>query len=74
MIKEVSRILEQFRCCFSRKAAFDWFVVVVFGFMVRLDHHGVTSFVRWLSIKPRLYTCLLSEDHHASLVAHCFVQ
>jgi len=60
MIKEVSWILERFRPCFSRKAAFDWFVVVVFGFMVRLDHHGVTSFVRWLSIEPRLYTSLLS--------------
>jgi hypothetical protein len=60
MINEVSRILEQFRSCFRRKAAFDWFVVVVFGFMVRLDHHGVSSFVRWLSIKPRLYTSLLS--------------
>ena len=60
MINEINRILIQFRPCFSRKAAFDWFVVVIFGFMVRLDHHGVSSFVRWLCIKPRLYTALLS--------------
>jgi hypothetical protein len=33
---------------------------VIFGFMVRLDHRGVSSFVRWLHIKPRLYTTLLS--------------
>jgi len=60
MINEISRILVQFRPCFNRRAAFDWFVVVIFGFMVRLDHHGVSSFVRWLCIKPRLYTALLS--------------
>ena len=60
MINEINRILIQFRPCFSRKAAFDWFVVVIFGFMVRLDHHGVSSFVRWLCIKPWLYTTLLS--------------
>lgn len=60
MINEISRILIQFRSCFSREAAFNWFVVVIFGFMVRLDHHGVSSFVRWLCIKPRLYTALLS--------------
>jgi len=59
MINELSHILEQFRSCFSRKAAFEWFVAVVFGFMIRLDHYGVSSFVRWLSIKPRLYTSLL---------------
>jgi hypothetical protein len=60
MINEISRILEKFRHCFSRTASFDWFVFVIFGFIVRLDHHGVSSFVRWLSIKPRLYTALLS--------------
>jgi hypothetical protein len=60
MINEISRIVEQFRSCFSRSAAFNWFVVVIFGFMVRLDHHGVSSFVRWLCITPRLYTSLLS--------------
>lgn len=60
MINEISRILVQFRSCFSRRAAFNWFVVVVFGFMVRIDHHGASSFVRWLCIKPRLYTALLS--------------
>jgi len=60
MINEINQILIQFRSCFSRRAAFDWFVVVIFGFMVRLDHHGVSSFVRWLCIEPRLYTALLS--------------
>jgi len=60
MINEISRILLEFRSCFRRKAAFNWFVIIVVGFIVRLDHYGVSSFVRWLYIKPSLYTSLLS--------------
>jgi hypothetical protein len=52
--------LTKFRPCFRRKAAFDWFVIVIVGFIVRVDHYGVSSFVRWLCIKPSLYTALLS--------------
>jgi hypothetical protein len=60
MISEISRILLKFRGCFSRQAAFDWFVIVIIGFIVRIDHYGVSSFVRWLCIKPSRYTSLLS--------------
>jgi len=60
MISEISRILLKFRACFSRQAAFDWFVVVIFGFIVRIDHYGVSSFVRCLGIKPSRYTSLLA--------------
>jgi hypothetical protein len=60
MIKEISLILMQFSDCFSRTAAFHWFVIVIMGFIVRLDHHGVTSTIRWLGLKPSLYTALLS--------------
>lgn len=60
MIKEISLILLQFRDCFSRGAAFNWFVIVIMGFIVRVDHHGVTSLIRWLGLKPSLYTALLS--------------
>lgn len=60
MITAVSRILVEFRSCFSREASFRWFVVVITGFLVRLDRHGVTSFIRWLDLRPELYTALLS--------------
>jgi len=60
MIREISRILAAFRPCFARKASFNWFVVVVFGFIVRIDTCGVSSFVRWLGIEPSAYTTLLS--------------
>jgi hypothetical protein len=60
MINEISLILLKFRTCFSREAAFNWFVMVIMGFIIRLDHYGVTSFIRWLGLKPSLYTSLLS--------------
>ena len=59
MIKELSIILLQFRDCFSRTASFNWFVITVMGFIVRLDHHGVSSVVRWLNLDPDKYTSLL---------------
>ena len=59
MLSELSAILLAFSPCFSRKAAFYWFIVVVFGLIVRLDFHGVTSFVRWLALEPDYYETLL---------------
>ena len=60
MIGEISLILLLFKDCFSRVAAFNWFVVIIMGFIVRLDHHGVTSMIRWLNLDSSLYTALLS--------------
>lgn len=60
MIDHISRILQAFSPCFSRKAAFNWFVVIIFGLIVRIDHCGVSSFIRWLGISPSLYTTLLA--------------
>jgi len=41
-----------FRGCFSRKATFHWFVVIVVGLLVRTDHLGVTSIIRGLLLVP----------------------
>lgn len=60
MIREISRILFSFRSCFTRTAAFNWFVILVYGFIVRIDLCGASSFIRWLGIKPKLYTTMLS--------------
>ena len=48
-----------FRPCFSRAATFEWFVVIVIGFMVRSDHLGVTTFIRDLSLPSRCYETLI---------------
>ena len=60
MIRQISGILDGFRSCFTRAAAFNWFVTVVFGFIVRIDLCGASAFVRWLKIEPSLYTAMLS--------------
>ncbi|WP_202950506.1 transposase [Paenibacillus alvei] len=51
--------MSAFRACFSRAAAFEWFVVIVVGLMVRSDHLGVTSIVRDLTLDPRHYESML---------------
>lgn len=59
MINEVEKIVTRFRACFSREAAFHWFVIVMVGMMVRVDHHGVTALIRWLVLDPTHYHALL---------------
>ena len=71
MIEEISLILLQFRDCFNRPAAFNWFVIVIMGFIVRLDHHGVSSIIRWLGLEPSLYTALLSFFRTSSWDLKC---
>ncbi len=51
MFQFINENLEGFRKCFSREAAFQWFVIVVVGLMTRTDHLGVTSFIRELGIR-----------------------
>jgi hypothetical protein len=60
MIAHISLILEAFRPCFTRQAAYHWFVIVIMGFILRIDHYGTSSFIRWLAIRPSLYTAMLS--------------
>jgi hypothetical protein len=55
----INNILLTFRSCFSREAAFDWFLVIVVGLMLRGDHLGVTSIVRELSLDNALYECMM---------------
>src|SRR5258705_2342644 len=49
------------RPAFSRLRTFMWFVTAVAGLTVRLELLGVTSIVRALNLRPRLYTKLLAR-------------
>jgi hypothetical protein len=60
MISEIGTILLLFRDSFSRSVSFNWFVIVITGFIVRLDQHGVSSIVRWLSLDSSYYHALLA--------------
>ncbi|MEH2929272.1 transposase [Candidatus Ventrimonas sp. KK005] len=59
MINFIENILCHFESCFSRKAAFRWFVVIITGFMLRSDKLGVTSIIRDLALAPGCYESML---------------
>jgi len=59
MKTDIFFILSDFRGQFSRNAAFVWFLVAVFGFLLRFDSYGVTSFIRWLGLASDCYPLLL---------------
>ena len=63
MFQQIEQYLTQFRSCFSRKAAFGWFVIVIVGFMLRSDQLGVTSVIRDLSLSPDCYELLIHFFH-----------
>jgi hypothetical protein len=52
---EIYRFFLNFRDRFSRQPVFDWYVMIIFGFIVWIDHYGVRSIMRWLGIKSYLY-------------------
>jgi hypothetical protein len=53
MFAHLEPILQDLRPCFSRQAAFEWFVIIIIGFLIRCDHTGLTSIVRWLFLPPK---------------------
>ncbi len=58
MLKLLDNILIKFDSVFAYEATFNWFVIVVFGFIIRFDHSGVTSFIRQLYLDPVHYDAL----------------
>ena len=56
-------ILSSFRSVFRRQAAFDWFVLVVWAFALRLDGSGLTSLIRLYGLAPSEYYNLLHFFH-----------
>lgn len=55
----IEPVLLRFRPCFSRSAAYFWFLIILFGFIIRFDHLGISSFVRWLFLNPDCYELML---------------
>lgn len=56
-------ILGRFRACFSREVTYNWFIIIMLGMIIRLDHYGVSSIVRWLSLTPKSYLLILHFYH-----------
>lgn len=59
MLKLIDDILCFFESCFSRKAAFRWFVIITLGLMLRSDKLGVTSVIRDLALRPDCYVSMI---------------
>lgn len=55
------------RPAFSRLRTFMWFAIAVAGLTVRVDVLGVTSIVRALNLRRRLYTKLLDHFHSSGV-------
>ena len=55
MFKRLEHTLESFKDCFTREAAYKWFVVIVVGFLLRSDHLGMTSVIRDLALDGSNY-------------------
>ncbi len=66
MKQDVFQLLALFRSQFTREATFIWFVVIIFGFLLRFDHYGVSSFVRWLNLPASSYPLLLNFFHSSA--------
>src|SRR6202051_3008652 len=56
-------VILMLRPAFSRLRTFMWFATIVAGLTVRLELLGVTSIVRALNLRPRLYPTLLKNFH-----------
>ncbi|MEG1982061.1 MAG: transposase [Clostridia bacterium] len=59
MWKLIDEVFIDFKKCFNRNATFEWFIVIVVGFMIRSDKLGVTSVIRDLDIASKSYTTMM---------------
>ncbi len=64
MLECIEEILSQFRKCFSRTAAYSWFVTIITGLMICSDHPGVTSVIRDLGLRHKLYETMMHFFGH----------
>ena len=69
LVPAVESMVRRFRPALSRQAAFEWFVLVLFAMLLRLDLAGVTSFVRVLGLSPLEYRNLLHFFHSTATSA-----
>ena len=63
MLHFLQQTLFCFRDCFSRNRTFNWFVVVIAGFIARNDQLGVTSVIRGLMLLPKCYELIIKFFH-----------
>ena len=60
MFEKIEKMLMHFRTCFSREKAFEWFVIIVIGIILRTDLLGLTSVIRSMMIPGTSYTAMMA--------------
>jgi len=58
MFQYLDTMFDAFRPYFARRASFHWFVLMIVGLYLCSDYDGLTSIIRWLSLRPSCYECL----------------
>lgn len=66
MFKTLHEIVESFNPLYSYRKTYACFVLVLLGFILRMDHYGVSSTVRWLGLSPNLYDALIHFFHSSA--------
>lgn len=59
MWEYINSVLIGFKGCFSRKATFHYFVIIVVGLMLRCEYAGISSIIRALALQPVKYESLI---------------
>jgi hypothetical protein len=58
MFQYLDTMFDTFRPYFARRATFHWCVIMIVGFYCCAEYEGLTSVLRWLSLRPSCYECL----------------
>ena len=59
MYQLINDIITEFRKCFKNIKTWQWFVILIIGFMIRDGIRGVTMVVSSLKINPDLYQTMM---------------
>ena len=76
MLHFINEILMAFSICFTRTAAFQWFVIIATGLMLRADRLGVTSVIRDLGLRHNCYETMIhffrSDSWNLDRIVQCW--
>ena len=59
MFQHINNIIRDFSGCFKRKETWQWFAIIIMGFIVRAGDRGVTLVISALKLDPALYHTML---------------
>ena len=59
MFQHINNIIRKFSSCFKRTEAWQWFAILIMGFMLRTGDRGVTLVISVLKLDPALYHTML---------------